>query len=149
VRHDYVLTDNSVPLAGKVIGQDDIRGLVLRHTGGLVAVSSHVTGLYADGWSGPHVTYTRLRCRGGTVTAVVASDEKLFTRTQTVRAAGRAVTFRPPNVARLTVPLRPQDGVCSATFTVSPTRIPALFEPRSADTRVLGARFVEFAYRAP
>jgi len=149
VRHDYVLTDNSVPLTGKVIGQDDIRGLVLRRTGGLVAVASHVAGMYPDGWSGPRVTYTRLRCRGGSVTAVFASDEKLFTGAQTVRAAGRGVSFVPPAVGHLTVPLRPQDGVCRATFTVSPTGIPALAERGSADTRVLGARFVEFAYRAP
>ena len=149
VRHDYVLTDGAVPLAGKVIGQDDLRGLVLRRTGGLVAIASHVSGISADGWSGPRVAYTRLRCAGGSVTAVFASDEKLFTRAQTVRAAGRSATFQAPNIGRLTVPLRPQDGVCRVTFTVSPTRIPALFERGSADTRVLGARFVEFAYRAP
>jgi hypothetical protein len=47
------------------------------------------------------------------------------------------------------VPLRPRDGVCRVTFTVSPTAVPALVQPGSADTRVLGARFSEFAYHAP
>jgi hypothetical protein len=32
---------------------------------------------------------------------------------------------------------------------VTPTAVPALVQKGSADTRVLGARFVEFSYRAP
>jgi glycosyltransferase involved in cell wall biosynthesis len=150
VRSRYVLTDTSVPLAGKVIGLDEVRGTVLRRTeDGVLAIASRVSGTFPDGWSGRRVTYTRLRCRGGTVTAVVASDDKLFSRPQTVTAAGRSATFEPGDVGRLTVPLRPRAGVCRATFTVSPTAVPALVEPGSADGRELGARFVEFAYRAP
>jgi glycosyltransferase involved in cell wall biosynthesis len=150
VRSRYVLTDTSVPLAGKVIGIDEVRGTVLRRTpDGLVAIASRVDGTYPDGWSGRHVTYTRLRCRGGSVTAVIASDDKLFSRAQTVSASGRSVTFDPSDVGRLTVPLRPRDGVCRVTFTVSPTAVPALAEPGSADARRLGARFVEFSYRGP
>jgi hypothetical protein len=150
VRSRYVLTDRSVPLAGKVIGIDEVRGIVLRRTpDGLVAIASRVGGAYPDGWSRPRVTYTRLRCKGGSVTAVVASDEKLFSHAQTVQAAGRRVTFQPGDVGRLTVPLTPRDGVCRVAFTVSPTAVPALAEPGSSDTRRLGARFVEFRYRAP
>jgi hypothetical protein len=148
VRSRYVLSDDSVPLAGKVIGRDELRGMLLRRTDGLVAVASHVSGVYPDGWSGPRATYTRLRCRGGTLTAVVASDDKLFDRPQTVAAGGRAVTFPPGDVGRLTVPLRPRHGVCRVTFSVSPTAVPAVVRG-SADSRVLGARFVEFTYRGP
>jgi hypothetical protein len=83
------------------------------------------------------------------VTAVVASDVKLFEQPQTVTAAGRSVTFAPEDVGRLTVPLQPRDGVCRVTFTVSPTAVPALVQPGSVDARVLGARFIQFAYRAP
>src|SRR5206468_6747756 len=105
VHSRYFLTDTSVPLAGKVIGLDEVRGIVLRRApDGLVAVASRVRGTYPDGWSRRSVSYTRLRCRGGSVTAVVASDDKLFTRPQTVRAAGRRVTFDPSDVGRLTVP---------------------------------------------
>jgi glycosyltransferase involved in cell wall biosynthesis len=150
VRSRYVLTDTSVPLAGKVIGIDEVRGLVLRRTtDGQVAIASRLQGMYPDGWSGPRVTYTRLRCRGGSVTAAIASDDKLFTRPQTVTAAGRSVTFAPGGVGRLTAPLVPREGVCRVTFTVSPTAIPALVHPGSGDGRRLGARFVQFAYRGP
>ena len=105
--------------------------------------------MYPDGWSRPRVTYTRLRCKGGSVTAVVASDEKLFSRPQTVTARGRSVRFSPGDVGRLTVPLKPHAGVCRVAFAVSPTAVPALAEPGSGDSRRLGARFVEFRYRAP
>ena len=150
VRSAYALTDTSVPLAGKVIGLDEVRGMVLRRTeDGMLAIASRVRGTFPDGWSGHSVTYTRLRCTGGSVTAVVGSDDKLFSRPQTVAAAGRSVTFDPSGIGRLTVPLTPRDGVCRATFTVSPTAVPALVQPGSADGRRLGARFVQFAYRAP
>jgi hypothetical protein len=79
----------------------------------------------------------------------MASDDKLFTRSQTVRAAGRSVTFSPSDVARLTVPLRPREGVCRVVFSVSPTAIPALVEPESTDRRRLGVRIEQFSYTAP
>jgi len=148
VRTRYVLSDDTVPLAGELIGRDDVRGMLLRRTGGALAIASHVSGTFPDGWSGPRVTYRRLRCRGGTVTAVVASDANLFSRPQTVRAAGRSVTFEPGDVGRLTVPLRPEGDVCRVTFTVTPTAIPAVVNG-AADGRRLGARFAEFEYRAP
>ena len=149
VRSRYVLSDNSLPLGGTVIGRDDIRGTVLRRTDGLVAIASHVAGIYPDGWSGRSVSYTRVRCRGGSVTAEIASDSNLFTRSQTVTAEGRSITFAPTDVGSLTVPLHPHHGVCRVTFTVTPTAVPARVERGSADARVLGARFVQFSYRAP
>ncbi|MFL5950777.1 MAG: glycosyltransferase family 4 protein [Gaiellaceae bacterium] len=150
VRSRYVLTDRSVPLAGKVIGIDEVRDLVLRRTpDGLVAIAYRLRGTYPDGWSGRRVTYIRLRCRGGSVTAVVASDDKLFSRAQTVSAGSRRVTFAPSGVGQLAVPLHPRGGVCRVTFTVSPTAVPALVHPGSADARRLGARFVQFSYRGP
>jgi hypothetical protein len=149
LRSRYVLSDDSVTLAGKVIGRDELRGMLLRRTNdGLIAIASRVSGVYPDGWSGSRATYTRLRCRGGSVTAVVASDVNLFDRPQTVTAGGRRVTFDPTEAAQLTVPLRPRDGVCRVTFTVSPTAVPAIVNG-TADGRRLGARFVDFSYRAP
>jgi hypothetical protein len=119
--------------------------MALRRTDGLVRIGDRVRGLYPnDTWSGKRVTYTRLRCTGGAVTAQLRRDPNLVSRPQTVRAEGRSVTLRSNDEATLTVPLHPRDGVCVATFTVSPTAVPG-----PADPRVLGVHFLEFRYAAP
>jgi hypothetical protein len=144
VRHPYVLSEEAVPLAGAVVARDVGRGMVLWRTGGLVRIGFRVQGLYPnDTWSGKRVTYTRLRCTGGDVTAQLKRDSNLIARPQTVRADGRSVTFR-SNDATLTVPLRPRNGVCRAVFTVTPTAVPG-----PADPRVLGVHFLAFRYAAP
>ena len=146
VRHRYVVTDRSVPLAGIPIAGDDPKGIVLLATDGLVRVGYRVTGLYPDTWSGRKVTYTRLRCTGGFLSAVISSDPKLFRGRQTVRAAGRSITFFPSETREFRVPLRPRGGVCRVVFTVTPTAVPAQEVRGSTDTRVLGAHF-SFQYR--
>src|SRR5262245_66014260 len=119
--------------------------MALRMTDGLVRIGFRVSGLYPnDTWSGRHVTYTRLRCNGGTVTADIASDPNLFTGPQTIRTAGRTVTFDPADTASLTVPLRPRNGTCRVMFTVTPTAVPG-----GNDQRELGAHFLNFRYSAP
>jgi hypothetical protein len=150
VRHDYVLSEESIPLAGAVIVRDERKGMVLRRTDGLVRIGQRVSGLYpGDTWSGRRVTYTRLRCEGGSVTVQFKSDPNLFSRPQTVSAGGRHVTFDPAETASLTVPLRPQQGVCQVVFTVTPTAVPALGRSGSGDLRTLGAHFLAFRYTAP
>jgi glycosyltransferase involved in cell wall biosynthesis len=145
LRDPFVLSEAAVPLAGRVIARDALEGMVLRRTDGLVRIGYRVNGLYPnDTWSGPHVRYTRLRCRGGSVTAEIASDPNLFARPQTVSAGRRSVTFDPSESAHLTVPLRPRNGVCRVLFTVTPTAVPG-----GADKRVLGAHFLTFLYNAP
>ena len=145
VRSAYVLSDIGVPLAGAIIARDELRGMALRRTDGLVRIGYRVSGLYPnDTWSGKHVTYTRLRCAGGKLTAVMERDPNLISRPQTVRADRRSVVFRANDEATLTVPLRPRDGVCRVTFTVSPTAVPG-----PADPRVLGVHFLEFHYASP
>jgi glycosyltransferase involved in cell wall biosynthesis len=150
VHHAYVLTDTSVPLAGRPLARDEGRGMVLLKTDGTVRMAYHVRGLYPDTWSGRRVTYTRFRCRGGRVTAALATDNKLFLGPQTVSAAGRSVSFAPPPAgAALTVPLRPRaDGTCRVTFTVANTRIPAVVEGEP-DDRALGAHFTSFRFSPP
>jgi glycosyltransferase involved in cell wall biosynthesis len=145
VRHAYVLSEESVPLAGPIVARDVRRGMALRRTDGVLAIGYRVRGLYPnDTWSGKRVVYTRLRCTGGAVTAALASDVHLFSRPQTVSSAGRSVTFSPAGTATLTVPLRPQNGVCRAVFTVTPTAVPG-----KGDSRVLGVHFLAFRYAAP
>jgi hypothetical protein len=83
------------------------------------------------------------------VTAVLTGDATLFgERPQTVRAAGRSVSFRQDETANLTVPLRPRGSVCRVVFTVERTAIPAVVFPRSGDGRMLGAHFLSFRYTA-
>jgi hypothetical protein len=145
VRHAYVLSEEGVPLAGAVVARDDLKGMALRRTHGFVRIGYRVQGLYPnDTWSGKRVTYTRLRCVGGAVTAHMLRDTKLVSGRQTVRAGGRSVTFGSSDEASLTVPLRPLNGVCRAVFTVTPTAVPG-----PADPRVLGVHFLEFRYAAP
>jgi len=145
VRHAYVLAEEAVPIAGDIVARDERKGMALRRTDGLVRIGYRVRGLYPnDTWSGKRVTYTRLRCTGGTVTAQMLRDPNLISGPQTVRAEGRSVTFRSSDAASLTVPLRPRGGVCRAVFTVSPTAVPG-----PADPRVLGVHFLAFQYFAP
>ena len=134
-----------MPIAGDIVARDERKGMALRRTDGLVRIGYRVRGLYPnDTWSGKRVTYTRLRCAGGTVTAQMLRDPNLINGPQTVRAEGRSVTFRSSDSASLTVPLRPRGGVCRAVFTVSPTAVPG-----PADPRVLGVHFLAFLYSAP
>jgi hypothetical protein len=84
------------------------------------------------------------------VTASVAGDATLFgDRPQTVRAGTRHVTLAQDETAELSVPLRPQNGVCRVVFTVDRTAIPALVLPRNGDGRTLGAHFLAFNYTPP
>jgi glycosyltransferase involved in cell wall biosynthesis len=145
VHRTYVLSEESVPLAGTVVARDKLKGMALRRTGGLLRIGYRVRGLYPnDTWSGGRVTYTRLRCTGGTVTARLLRDPNLINGPQTVRSAARSVTFRSNDEASLTVPLYPRNGVCVAVFTVRPTAVPGPTDPR-----VLGVHFLEFRYAAP
>jgi glycosyltransferase involved in cell wall biosynthesis len=148
VRHPYALTDTAVPLAGTLVAADEPKGIVLLRTDGLVRIGQRVEGLYRDDtWSGRRVVYTRLRCTGGKVTVVLAGDATLFgDRPQTVRAAGRSVTFAQDKTAELVVPLRPRAGACRVVFTVERTAIPATVLPGNGDGRVLGAHFLAFKY---
>jgi hypothetical protein len=148
VRARWVLTDSSVELAGKVVGRDDRRGMLLLRVDGPVRTTTRVTGLYpSDTWSGRRATYTRLRCSGGSVTAFLQGDPSLFERPQTVtaRVGGQVVARTKVAVAGetpLRVPLRARGGRCTVVFAVSPTAVPG---PK--DTRVLGVHFNRFAYR--
>lgn len=150
VRHAFVVSEVAVPLAGEIVVRDERKGMALRRTDGLVRIGHRVSGLYpGDTWSGRRVAYSRLRCEGGKVTAQLASDPNLFSRPQTVSAGTRHVTFDPAETASLTVPLRPQGGVCRVVFSVTPTAVPALVQRGNGDSRVLGAHFLEFRYTAP
>jgi hypothetical protein len=153
VRSRYALTDTSVELDGKVIAQDERKGMLLYRLSGPLRQTTQVAGLYPqDTWSGSTVTYTRLGCTGGSVAVRLESDPSLFTKPQTVTAAvaGRTVakTTVPPGAIReLRAPLERRDRTCVVTFTVSPTAVPAVVTGgQNPDSRVLGIHFTRFSY---
>jgi hypothetical protein len=153
VRAQYVLTDGTVDVGGRVVAEDARKGIVLRRIDGPLRQVSRVDGLYPqDTWSGREVTYTRLGCRGGHVVVTLQSDPSLFTKPTTVVASvdGREVALTsvaPEATEELRVPLTRHGESCVVNFTVSPTLIPNVVTGgQNPDPRELGAHFSRFTY---
>jgi hypothetical protein len=148
VEADYVLTEDALTPDGVVVARDPGIGITLwRVDGSLVATETAIEGLYPnDTWSGREVSWTRERCRGGTLTVGLSSDPKLFDEDQIVTAfvggeeAGRA-RIAPAGSAELRVRTMPEDGTCRVVFRVARTEVPG-----GGDNRELGAHFKTFGY---
>jgi hypothetical protein len=139
-RADFVLTDESVHLAGERVGGDPGRQLVLYRVTGPLRVAWSTTGIDPDTWSGPDATYTRYASDGGSLRVLLARDETLFPQPQLVHANG--LSFVVAGRQRwITVPLAIEDGRCTAAFDVAPTRVPGPDDPRR-----LGIHFARFDY---
>jgi hypothetical protein len=154
VKAEYVLTDGTVDVGGRVVARDDRKGIVLRRIAGALRQRSRVEGLYPnDTWSAATARYTRLDCRGGSVRVRLHSDPGLFTKPQTVTAfvGGEQVartSVLPTGTGAFTVPLRAKARTCVVNFTVSPTAVPAVVtEGQNPDPRRLGIHFDAFDYR--
>ena len=140
----YALADDAVALAGEPQERDVKRGVALYDVGGPLRTTMLVEGLYDDEWSGPELTYTRFRCRGGRLVVRLDSDPNLFETAQRITAtiAGKVVSQRtvsPTGSRTMIVALR---GGCRVRFSVSPTAIPG-----PGDRRRLGVHFRSFDYR--
>ena len=127
--------------------------MLLYRVGGPLRQLSRVEGLYPqDTWSGPEAIYTRLDCRGGTVTATLQSDPALFTSPQTVVAYSGVdevarVRVGPRQIKSLTVPLHASGGTCTTRFRVTPTAVPnVVTHGVNSDARRLGIHFNVFSY---
>lgn len=131
----YVLTDDSVHVAGTPVGADPARQLTLYRVHGPLRVSFTTSGVFPDTWSGPTATYTRFDCAGGTVRALVQQDTSLFPQAQTVDGV------RVQGSAWVTARLRRVGSACTATFHVAPTKVPGPQDPRT-----LGIHFSRFVY---
>ena len=145
----YLLAEDAVSPNGVVLARDPGIGLTLwRVAGPLVATATRIEGRYpGDTWSGRTVTWTRERCRGGTLTVALSSDPMLFDEDQIVTAtvAGRVVgrtRIDPAGTAQLRVRPRSEDGTCQVVFRVATTKVPG-----GGDERELGAHFNTFDYR--
>jgi Dolichyl-phosphate-mannose-protein mannosyltransferase len=154
VHADYVLTDGTVDVGGRVVAQDARKGIVVRRVFGPLRQISRVDGLYPqDTWSGREVTYTRHDCRGGSVVVTLQSDPSLFTKPTTVVASvgGREVaraSVAPTATELLNVPLVRRGQSCVVGFTVSPTAIPRVVtRGQNTDPRELGVHFTRFTYK--
>ena len=150
----YALTDSSVGLEGRELDQDPRTGMTLYETKGPLRQVSQVTGLYAnDTWSGRYASYTRLNCRGGTLTVALQSDPGLFTKPQTIvaRIGGKVAARKQVpagGAANFVVPLPPDNPVCNVDFEVSPTAVPAeVTKGFNPDIRELGLHFTRFEYK--
>jgi hypothetical protein len=151
----YALLDGSVTPDGSVVARDDLGTTLWRLRGPLTSLTS-VSGLYpSDTWSGPRVTWKRLRCRGGRLLVALHSDPTLFagrlTRV-TAFVGGRPVATKavaPEGSATLQVPLQPANGRCVVRFTVAPTLVPSEVIPGNTDDRRLGAHFDSFVHQEP
>jgi hypothetical protein len=150
----YALADEAADVEGKVVASDPRNGIDLVRVDGPLVLQTHVSGVFADSWSGRHVGYTRFDCTGGKISVVLQSDAQLFTTDQVVTATSGGqvlgVAHVPPvGLKRLTVPLRPgSDHACRVVFTSAHLRSPAAVEPGNTDTRLLGVRFLHFDFRA-
>jgi hypothetical protein len=136
-----------VDIAGTPLERDAQLGLTLYRVGGPMVILTRVRGVYPDTWGGRTVTYRRARCRGGTVSVRLGTDEHLFHTAQvvTARENGRVVARRriePAEQPTLVVPLRPNGrGECTVIFTASGLRTPG-----QGDQRRLGAHYYSFDY---
>jgi hypothetical protein len=154
VHAEYALAAEEADVEGKVVASDSKVGLNLVRVDGPLVLQTHVSGVFADSWSGRHVGYTRFDCTGGTISVVLQSDPHLYSDDQvvTATAGGRVLGVRrvpPIGERRLTVPLRPAgDHACRVVFTTARVRSPAEAVPASTDKRELGVRFLHFAFRA-
>jgi hypothetical protein len=151
----YALLDGSVTPDGEAVARDDL-GTTLWRLHGPLASLTRVTGLYPnDTWSGPEVTWTRLRCSGGRLRVQLHSDPTLFAGRLTEVLAtvrGRPVARKavpPDGSVTLLVPLEPVDGRCVVRFSVSPTLVPADVIAGNTDERELGAHFDSFVHVEP
>jgi hypothetical protein len=145
----YLLAEDVVSPDGVVVARDPGIGLTLwRVAGTLVATATRIEGRYpGDTWSARTVTWTRERCRGGTLTVSLSSDPQLFDDDQVVSAsvAGKVVgraRIAPAGTAQLRVRPRPERGTCRVVFRVARTKVPG-----GGDARELGAHFNTFDYR--
>ena len=154
----YVLTSTSVQLVGRKVAADPAKKLVLYEVVPPARVTTRITGLYperANPWSTGRVTWSRAKCRPGTLTVLVSSDAQLFrgtTQTLTIGGSTPAQTLHltPKTSQRqIVLPLTPQNGTCLVTFAISPTRrpvdVPAMHD---SDPRRLGLHFNAIHYTA-
>ena len=150
-RSHYLLADSAIIPDGLAVARDPELGMTVWRLRGPLIQTTSTTGIQADSWSGARVSWTRRRCRGGTLRVLLYSDPNFYVPTTVVATArGRHVTA---HVARfglteLRVPLPARTATCVVRFRISPVRIPKIVtHGKNPDPRPLGTHFGVFDYR--
>jgi hypothetical protein len=144
----YLITEDVISPDGVALEHDPVGVTLWKVRQPLVVTKTDLKGRYDDTWSGRTVTWTRERCRGGTLIVSVSSDPKLFDENQDITAevggtVVRRISVEPTGSAQLHVPLQPDErGTCRVVFRVAKTKVPG-----DGDNRELGAHFNGFDYR--
>ena len=156
LRSRYVLVDRTMNLDGRVLSGNPAAGAGMRlyEASQPVTIRERITGLYADGWSGPEMVYTRYGCKGGVLVLILIGSNDLRPSPARVvaRSEGRvlAQTLVGEAAERFRIPLRSAGGVCEVKLAVSPVVVPADIldapDPRATDIRPLGVRARAFTY---
>lgn len=143
---EYLVLEDRITPEGVPVARDSGIGLTLWEVDApLVATATLIEGLYPnDTWSGREVTWTRKRCRGGTLEVGLTSDPNLYDEVQVVRAyvggeLADVARISPAGTAELEVRVEPEDDTCRVRFEVAKTRVPG-----GGDQRELGAHFKPF-----
>jgi hypothetical protein len=143
INAQYALVDKSVEPVGDLVAADDPKSIHLYRLEGPLRQAERVRGLYPDYWAGPRIQYLRRDCTGGTLAVKLQGDANLFSRPSqvVVRSHGKVIALT--KVRQLApqqlfkVPLRPRNGECTATFDISPSKVPGGGDNRRLATRVL------------
>jgi hypothetical protein len=118
-RPKYVLT--SLPLIGRAVARDRVKGLTVWRTGGSVPrLQYQTTGIYGDNWTGPSARIERHACTGSTPLRL--RQGSLFTAPQVVFVNGRRVVVDGSRTVRV--------PSCTVEIHVPHTRIPGTQDPR-------------------
>jgi hypothetical protein len=141
----YLLTDDSLPLEGRNVAWDELKGMRVVRIRGPARLSGLTGGVYGDLWSEPSFTYRGFRCDGGMLRARLGSDPGVFSRPQRVVAEVNGTPVARTSVRQdveetiLRVPLQARDdGICLVRFRVLDTAVPGGEDRRRLGIRVLG-----------
>ncbi len=151
VSEDYVFSDSFTRISGTVVAEDQRHGTVLTKTMGTVVLQETVAGVFADGWSGSDVIYTRYACRGGAVTMYVNSNHGIHVEPVTVTPYIGDEALASTNVVEtevaspIQVPLKVVEGTCQVRFHIDPLVAPSV-AIGTTDERPLGLIIKRFDY---
>ena len=145
----YALTDIWTKLQGEFVTRNDLTGMAVYRLDGPLVVIESLQGLFPDRWTGASAIYRRYDCERGSLVLDFETNPVLHPKRFSVIVSqhgaetGRLVV--PPRPARkvLSVPLRPRDHFCEASFAI-PTASATVETP--GDLRQLGLRINSVRY---